>query len=121
MKTLAPISAQTDTDPGLDWRTQAACKGQDTAAFFPAGWDHDGIDEAVAWCDRCPVRAKCLDAALAVEMPSTRHGIWGGLTPDERQRMRMSGVQLDNPECQVELTHNKKSGSGWEPEPNQHD
>lgn len=29
MKTLAPISAQTDTDPGLDWRTQAACKGQD--------------------------------------------------------------------------------------------
>ena len=98
MKTLlqlAPISTQTDTGPGLDWCAQAACAGVDTAVFFPAGSDHDGIDEAVAWCDRCPVRARCLETALAIEQPSTRFGVWGGLTPDERQRMhhkRQKGV-----------------------------
>ena len=51
----------------------------------------------------------------------TRWGIWGGYTPVERvmlERMQgqgerraksEAGVQLDNPECQVELTHNKKA------------
>ena len=127
MKTLlqlAPIRAQTDADPGPDWRTQAACKGQDTERFFPHPSDRDGEDAAVAVCWQCPVEADCLADAMQVEKglsASNRWGIWGGYGPVERvmlERMQgqgerratsEAGVQLDNPECQVELTHNKKA------------
>ena len=82
MKTLAPISAQTGTDPGLDWRTQAA---------QPA--DHDGEDEAIAICWGCPVEADCLADAIKAEsyrLTSGRHGIWGGKTPQQRYAMYRS-------------------------------
>ena len=51
MKTLlqlAPISAQTGTDPGPDWRTRAACLDRDPEMFFPHPSDRDGEDAAVA-------------------------------------------------------------------------
>ena len=53
MKTLlrlASISAQTDTDPGPDWRTQAACLDHNPETFFPDPADRDGQDVAVAIC-----------------------------------------------------------------------
>ena len=127
MKTLlqlAPISAQTGTDPGPDWRTRAACLGRDPELFFPHPADRDGEDEAVAVCWQCPVEADCLADAMRLEKGlsvSNRWGIWGGFPAHERvtlERMQgqserpatsEAGVQLDNPECQVELTHNKKA------------
>jgi hypothetical protein len=39
------------------------------------------------FCNRCPVRAKCLEFALANNEP---FGMWGGKTPDERKRMKRS-------------------------------
>ena len=90
MKTLlqlAPISAQTDTDPGPDWRTRAACLGRDPELFFPHPSDRDGEDEAVAVCWQCPVEADCLADAMDAEtyrLTSDRHGIWGGKTPQQR-------------------------------------
>lgn len=35
-------------------------------------------------CDRCPVRAECLDTALRAES----YGIWGGTNTAERKVMR---------------------------------
>ena len=93
MKTLlqlAPISAQTDTDPGPDWRTQAACLGHDPELFFPQPADREGEDEAIAICRRCPVEADCLAEAMDAETyrpTSGRYGIWGGKTPAERYAM----------------------------------
>ena len=93
MKTLlqlAPISAQTDTNPGPDWRARAACLGRDPEMFFPQPADRDGEDEAVAICRRCPVEADCLADAIESETyrpTSGRHGIWGGKTPQQRYAM----------------------------------
>ena len=93
MKTLlrlASISAQTDTDPGPDWRTQAACLDHNPETFFPDPADRDGQDVAVAICWRCPVEADCLAEAMEAETyrpTSNRHGVWGGTTPAERHAM----------------------------------
>ena len=90
MKTLlqlAPISAQTDTDPGPDWRTRAACLDHDPELFFPHPSDRDGEDEAIAVCWQCPVEADCQADAMDAEKGlsvSNRWGIWGGYGPVER-------------------------------------
>lgn len=38
-------------------------------------------NQAKRICATCPVASECLDHALVV---GERYGIWGGLTPDER-------------------------------------
>lgn len=58
---------------------EAACRTEDLEMFFAVG---DGREEqAKAVCRRCPVRWECLTYALETRQ---RHGIWGGLTPEER-------------------------------------
>ena len=93
MKTLlqlAPISAQTDTDPGPDWRAQAACLDHDPETWFPHPADREGEGEAIAVCWQCPVGADCLADAMQAEnglSASNRWGIWGGFSAHERARM----------------------------------
>jgi WhiB family transcriptional regulator, redox-sensing transcriptional regulator len=61
------------------WRTWAACRGSCTALFYdphPAA-----VAGAKALCAACPVRADCARHAIAT---GEEHGVWGGLTPDER-------------------------------------
>ena len=93
MKTLlqlAPISAQTGTDPRPDWRTRAACLGRDPEILFPHPSDRDGED-AVCW--QCPVEADCLADAMDAEKGLSafnRWGIWGGKTPQQRYAMYRS-------------------------------
>jgi len=56
--------------------------------FFPIGTTGialDQIDAAKRVCDQCPVTAECLEFALATNQEA---GVWGGLTEDERRRMR---------------------------------
>lgn len=73
-----------------DWRDRAACLGVNPELFFPAGSGDDsyhttGNDEINAVkkiCRMCPVRAACLDEALA---RGERWGIWGGTTAAERR------------------------------------
>jgi WhiB family transcriptional regulator, redox-sensing transcriptional regulator len=74
----------------MSWQDRAACAGMDAQLFF--GPDGEGRQEreireakAKAVCALCPVRAQCLDYALR---SSIRHGIWGGLTKEERSRER---------------------------------
>ncbi|MER5439079.1 WhiB family transcriptional regulator [Streptomyces sp. NPDC002790] len=52
------------------------------ALFFHAARDRAAIDEAKSICGQCPVRKECFDYALENEI---RHGMWGGLTEDERR------------------------------------
>jgi WhiB family redox-sensing transcriptional regulator len=65
----------------VGWMADAACRGKDARIFFPAGTDHG---PAFAVCARCPVRADCLDYALATHSA----GIWGGTSDRQRERIR---------------------------------
>lgn len=70
-----------DLGTGREWMAKAACRGHDPDAWFPTVGKPSG--EAVAICTGCPVREQCADYADA---HGERHGLWGGLTTDERYR-----------------------------------
>lgn len=70
-----------------DWRDEGACVVADQRLFFPQllpGYKKKTgfIDEpkAKAYCEQCHVVNLCLAWALVNE----DEGIWGGLTPEER-------------------------------------
>lgn len=68
------------------WMARGSCRGSrlDPGAWFPDKGEHGGrTDAAKAICGACPVRAACLAYALARH---EGHGIWGGLTAEERNR-----------------------------------
>jgi WhiB family redox-sensing transcriptional regulator len=74
-----------------DWRDHAACRDADPELFFPDGDVRSARAQAKAAkliCRRCPVSATCLSWALASGLEA---GIWGGLTEDERHRLRRRG------------------------------
>lgn len=77
-----PVQAMRAVQPPTFSRL-AACRGMDTAMFFP----HRGADCSApkAVCARCDVRDECLEFAL---QNGERHGIWGGTSERERRRMR---------------------------------
>jgi WhiB family redox-sensing transcriptional regulator len=71
----------------LGWQERASCQQTEAAAFFAP--DSERIRErekreaaAKRVCEQCPVRAACLEHALAVP---EQFGIWGGMTEIERQ------------------------------------
>lgn len=71
------------------WVERAACAETDPEAFFPYADQNDGtVRAAKAVCNGCEVRAECLRYALEVDEP---YGIWGGLTPKERKRLKKKG------------------------------
>ena len=72
--------------PGEDWRSAAACRDTDPDLFFPvseSGKSLEQVEGAKAICAGCPVRRPCLAFALGT---GQAHGIWGGLTEQERRR-----------------------------------
>jgi WhiB family redox-sensing transcriptional regulator len=75
-------------DTRNSWRTRAACRGPETALFFPPSnaerrEDRDVREaRAKAICGECPVRRECLDHAVQC---GEAHGIWGGLNEHERR------------------------------------
>lgn len=85
--------AMTPTIPG-GREAQAACRAHDPELFFPEWYltTRPEVRRAKAVCRSCPVLIECLEYALATHQ---NHGIWGGLTPSERRRVRIrreSGV-----------------------------
>jgi WhiB family redox-sensing transcriptional regulator len=65
-----------------DWQERGACRGIDVELFFPVV-EHEAY-EAKGVCSMCPVRARCLEFALA---EGERFGIWGGYTTLERKEL----------------------------------
>lgn len=65
-----------------DWLATAPCK-DDPEAMFPGTLDHE-IENAKAYCRRCPAVDRCLQWALETRQD---HGVWGGLTEDERRNL----------------------------------
>lgn len=70
---------------GLAWMARAACRGADTEAFFADVGHAAAVRVARRVCEACPVRAECL--AYALELGELYHGVFGGLSPDERREL----------------------------------
>lgn len=73
----------------LDWAADALC-----AEFIDDGtWfdDHDAnVQYARTVCDRCPVKADCLEVAMTAEGDTgagIRYGVFGGLTGAQRYQL----------------------------------
>ncbi len=78
----------TATGRAADWRSAGACLHADPDLFFPISLTGRAIEQiamAKAICAGCDVRRQCLEFAQAQD---AIHGIWGGTTPEERQRIR---------------------------------
>lgn len=72
-----------------EWETQAACRGLGPDLFFPTDpvTTERAYDRGKAFCRLCDVRDKCLAMALKAEETNPyRYGLFGGMTPKERER-----------------------------------
>ena len=71
----------------MDWRSRAACLGEDPELFFPSGRDDIDRPETAApkaVCARCVVVHDCLAEALDTHQ---NEGVWGGMTTFERREL----------------------------------
>lgn len=67
---------------GSDWYDDAACRGLGWTRFF----DPEEAAAVRPVCEACPVRVRCLQFAIN---NAVKVGVWGGLTPLERERSRL--------------------------------
>ena len=76
------------TGSAANWRSVGACQSADPDLFFPissVGPAERQIARAKKICAGCAVRSECLEFALSHDQV---YGIWGGTTPEDRQRDR---------------------------------
>jgi WhiB family transcriptional regulator, redox-sensing transcriptional regulator len=71
---------------GWEWQLHAACRGMDSALFFPIDKEKvraraTRIARAKTICAHCPALVQCRDYAMN---SGELFGIWGGLSEDER-------------------------------------
>ena len=79
------------------WRLGAACRTADPDLFFPVsstGKSLEQVAQAKAICARCLVRRECLAFAMRTRQ---FHGIWGGLTEQERDEAELAGQLIVMP------------------------
>jgi WhiB family transcriptional regulator, redox-sensing transcriptional regulator len=74
------------TGSATNWRSSAACRSADPDLFFPgSSAAQKQIARAKVICAECRVRRECLEFAVTRDQ---NYGIWGGTTPEDRQRAR---------------------------------
>ena len=72
----------------MSWRDYAACRGENPELFFPIGTTSPAVQQlqlAKAVCGRCAVQSLCLEWAMLARID---HGVWGGLSEDERRTLK---------------------------------
>ena len=75
-----------------DWHDDAACRAMGADLFFSERGDIRWVAKAKAVCATCDVVEECLQWAIDT---GSRHGVFGGLTPRERQGMKYGkGVRV---------------------------
>jgi WhiB family transcriptional regulator, redox-sensing transcriptional regulator len=77
-----------------NWQELAKCRGADVEIFF----EPSTFDIAKMICKDCPVTMQCLRYGIAQDADSWGglNGVWGGLTPDERIRLRRTKAWKNN-------------------------
>ena len=82
------------TGQNTDWMADAPCAEVGGDGWFPGRGEASPL--AMRMCNGdadvgtgpCPVRDQCLDHAMTLETNrELRYGIWGGLRPDQRERL----------------------------------
>ncbi|MFW5933710.1 MAG: WhiB family transcriptional regulator [Actinomycetota bacterium] len=71
----------------MDDHEELPCAGK-TVLFFST--TSEAQDQAKALCRGCGVWQRCLEVALGYP-PARHHGVWGGMTPEERRALVASG------------------------------
>ena len=72
-------------DADHTWHEDALCRGSSPELFFFEAGQSKKKNHAVEnYCKKCPAQKRCLDYALNNDI---RFGVWGGLTPAERNRI----------------------------------
>lgn len=74
------------------WRADGLCSETDPEIFFPTQ-NTSTIKLAKRVCDLCPVQNECLEYALKHNIHC---GIWGGLTENERRKIKRNRNQGDH-------------------------
>lgn len=72
----------------INWQDNALCIGKDTNWFFPEMGVKGSAEQArnvKNFCKACSVRQECLNTAIEND---EQFGIWGGLTPKERNNLK---------------------------------
>lgn len=67
------------------WVENALCAQIGGDLWFAEKGDWATTIQAKLICQRCPVREQCLRWALE---NGENHGVWGGMTPEQRKRFR---------------------------------
>lgn len=75
-----------------EWRDSAVCAQLDPELFFPE--KSSNATTAKKICRSCEVRSECLSHALD---NGENFGIWGGLSPKERQLLRPGAISDQEP------------------------
>jgi len=87
------------------WIGEANCKGMDVNLFFPS-LKEKYSPKAIDACASCPVIEPCQEWAIRYE----GHGYQGGLTKDQRSRVRSKlGITLIEPQRVLNGTYTKKN------------
>jgi WhiB family redox-sensing transcriptional regulator len=91
-----------------EWQYDGVCRTVDPEVFFPPDSERGPVRQrrelqAKQYCEHCPVLARCREHALLVQEP---YGVWGGLTPRERDRI------LHEPEPPLILRSQRRSSPG---------
>lgn len=82
------LNSATSNDGVSLWQNEAVCKGANSEIFSP---DRPAKDKRYKdYCNRCPVKAQCLDEALIYG----HYGVWGGTDDKERRKTPGSVVEL---------------------------
>lgn len=68
------------------WHADAACAEHPELSWFPGKSAARAAERAKAICAGCLVRDEC--TAYALDQGESLHGIWGGLSPLDRRRLR---------------------------------
>lgn len=103
-----PLLGVLFTFPLLDGR--AKCADEDPDSFFPE--KSGNAREAKKVCEDCPVKAPCLAWALE---HGERHGIWGGLSSEERKKLgakKPPKRRRDAAQCGTPSGYNRHRNAG---------
>jgi WhiB family redox-sensing transcriptional regulator len=98
---IAPDPALGEHEPDgtvKRWQPLALCLGHDPDLWFPT--DSDGGARALSICAACAVRVDCLAWALE---NNEKEGIWGGVSPRKRQRIRAERRRESSPVTPIAL------------------
>lgn len=119
-----------------EWRQHARCKGMGPELFFADRGEHQTLHTAMEFCNGgvyytpngrggrtreevppCPVRTECLEFALSFPKDEDSHGVFGGLVPASRNKIRIARKEAGTYVQVTSIAKDIQSLRGREPRP----